>query len=308
MKYMNSPIVVVHQGLADYLKLCLLKARQYNPSTPIVLIGNEENRCLVDIIPDLTHVIPNQDDDDILWVKKNYKHRSRQTEKFELLCLYRWFFVRDFMKQNKIERCLHIDSDVLLYCDVWKAGEPLLKYGMTLARWGDGDQYNMLGHTCFINDLQLLNRFCNMIREYYTDQKKSQFLDNLHAILIEKKGCNGAISDMTFLKLFYDENSQSIGFIEDIVNDSTFDNRVTTCEGGYINNSRLFKKRMKKILFENKIPYCWNKTLQKNIRFHSIHFHGATKYMMKYFFQEKVNYYGFLLLERITLKWRKIFR
>ena len=306
---MNPPIIIVHQGFAEYLKLCLLKARQYNPSTPIVLIGNDENRCLLDVIPDLIHIIPDHNDCDILLLKKNYKHRNTQTEAlktFELICLLRWFFIRNFMKQNNIERCLHIDSDVLLFCDVWKAGEPFQKYGMTLAPWGDPN--NMIGHTCFINDLRLLEGFCNMVREYYVNPEKSRFLDEMYAgLLIKYKSSRFAISDMTFLKFFHDENPQLIGNVSDIVNDTTFDNRLTSCEGGYAANSRLLKNEMKKIIFENKIPYCRNNELQKMIRFHSIHFHGPMKYMMKYFFQENVHHYGNILLERTKIKLRKIF-
>ena len=308
---MNSPIIVVHQGVAEYLKLCLLKARQYNPSTPIVLIGDEENICLVDLIPDLTHVIPDHTNDDILTLKNNYKHRNTQTEAwktFELMCLMRWFFVRDFMKQNKIERCLHIDSDVLLFCDVWQAGEPFQKYGMTLAPWGD--TYNLMGHTCYINDLQLLDRYCNLIQDYYSDPEKSRFLDEtMYAkFLRREKGARFEVSDMTFLKILHDENPQLFGNVSDIVNGSTFDNRLTSCIGGWATNTRLIKDEMKKIIFENKIPYCWNKALQKKVRFHSVHFHGPMKYMIKYFFQEKVNYYGDILIERAKIKLRKLFQ
>jgi hypothetical protein len=305
---MNSPIIVVHQGVSEYLKLCLLKARQYNPSTPIVLIGNDENRCLLDVMPDLIHVIPDYNDCDVSMLKKNYKHRSLQTETFELICILRWFFVRDFMKRNNIERCLHIDSDVFLFCDVWQVGEPFMKYGMTLSPWGDSG--NMIGHTCFINDLQLLDRFCNMVQEYYSNPEKSQFLDQMYTInLRKKKNFRFSISDMTFLKLFCDENQHHIANISDIINDTTFDNRLTSCEGGYTANSRLIKEEMKKVIFENKIPYCWNKRLRKNIQFLSIHFHGPMKYLMKYFFQEDVHsYYGDILLERAKIKLRKIFR
>jgi hypothetical protein len=308
---MNLPIVIVHQGLAEYLKLCLLKARQYNPSTPIVLIGNDENRCLTELIPGLTHVTPDFDDDDILLFQKNYKHRSVQTDaskKFEMICFLRWFFVRDFMKRNRIERCLHIDSDVLLFCDVWQVGEAFSKYGMTLAPWGDKDDNNLIGHTCFINDRQLLDRFCDMLQEYFSNPEKSRFLDDMYADFINNKVCRFAITDMTMLKIFHDENPQLIGNVSDIVNLTTFDNRITSCEGGYVANTRLIKKEMKKILFENKIPYCWNHALQENIRFHSVHFHGSTKYMMKYFFHEEFTYYGALLRERIALKWQKVFR
>jgi hypothetical protein len=89
---MNPPVIVVHQGFTEYLKFCLLKARQYNPSTPIVLIGNDENQCLVDVVPDLTHIIQNQDTHDILLLKKKYRHRSKHGYFFELICLIRWFY------------------------------------------------------------------------------------------------------------------------------------------------------------------------------------------------------------------------
>ena len=301
----NVAIVVVHQGLSDYLKYCLLKAQQYNPTTPIVLIGNEENRCLLDVIPELIHIIPDQNTTDTKAFKNNYKHRSTEPETFELMCFLRWFFVRDFMKRNNIERCLHIDSDVLLFCDVWQAGEPYRTYGMTLSTWGNPNY--LMGHTCYINDYHLLDGFCQMLLDYFTNAEKSLFLDELF-VKLRINSEYTAISDMSLLKLFYDKNSQHMGKVSDIVNDTTFDYRLTSCEGGYLANSRLFKKEMKKIFFEDRFPYCWNTVLQKNIRFHSIHFHGNMKYMMKYFFMENVNYYGDILFERVRLKMRKFFR
>jgi hypothetical protein len=238
----DAPIIVVHQGYAEHLRLCLLKARQYNPLTPIVLIGNDENRCLRDEIPDLTHIIPDHNDSDILLLKKNYVNRSTQVESFELMCFLRWFFVRDFMRRNKIKRSLHIDSDVLLFCDVWQAGEPFEKYGMTVSPWGD--PCNMIGHTCFINDLHLLDRFCHMIQDYYSDPEKSRFLDEMYVSLRKNKKNRHAISDMTLLKFFHNENPQRVGNVSDIINGTTFDNRLTSCEGGYLANSRLFKNEV----------------------------------------------------------------
>jgi len=302
---MNSSIIVAHRGFAEYLKSCLLKARQYNPTTPIILIGDAENRCLLDIMPDLIHIIPDPDDPDILSFTKNYKHRSTEKASFELICFLRWFFVRDVMKRYNIKRCLHIDSDVLLFCDVWQAGEIFQQYGMTLASWGDTNY--LMGHTCYINDFYLLDKFCNMLIDHFSNPEKVRLLDELYEVLRKKKEY-AAISDMSLLKLFAATNPKSIGNVSDIINDSTFDNRLSSCEGGYVANSRLFKKEMKKIFFKNRIPYCRNKTLQKNIRFHSIHFHGNMKYMMKYFFLERVNYYGDILFERIKLKFRALFR
>ena len=294
---MDSPIVIVHQGIAEHLKLCILKARQFNPLTPIVLIGNEENRSLRDLVPNLTHVIPDDSNSEIQLLQKNYKHRSFLPESFELICIMRWLFIRDFMKQNGITRCLHIDSDVLLFCDVWQAGEPFRNFGMTLSEWGPDD---MMGHTCFINDITLLDKFCNMIQECYSNPERSLLLDEIHA----RKHW---ISDMTLLKLFYDEHSSSIGNIYEIVNHCAFDNFLASVENGYATNSRLFAKRMKKIVFEHGIPYCWNHSLKTKIQFHSIHFQGKMKYAMKHFYQGKVHW-GKIFLERVTLKLRSLFR
>lgn len=46
--------------------------------------------------------------------RKHYNHRSCNAQWFEMACLERWLYIRDYVRQNNISRFMHIDTDVLL--------------------------------------------------------------------------------------------------------------------------------------------------------------------------------------------------
>jgi hypothetical protein len=277
---MNRPIIVIHQGNPDYLRLCLLKAREINPQSPLVLLGDQNNAGLVNVVPKLQHELINMSGDAQKF-KTIYVHRSEYRYEFELICFQRWFVLRDFMKKRGFHSCLHLDSDVLLFSDISESGKRFDQYAMSLAHWGNPEK---MGHTNFINGIETLQEFCDFMLKLYTSKEYAEQLD-LHFLNNKWK----PVSDMTALGMFYDLCPTRIADICDIQDDSMFDDRITFVPDGFEKASRLLKKVMKSIYFtslrdQQGIPFYRHKNYPQGVRLLSLHFHGGTKYMMKHFF------------------------
>ena len=185
---------------------------------------------------------------------------------------------------------LHLDSDVLLYSEVEQAGKRFDDSAMSLAPWGECD---WIGHTCFINSPDILNEFVDFIFYLYEDKEGMKLRDKVFAEKTYK-----SFSDMTCLGLFRQRISYPIADMSQVIDNAVFDNLITSTHGIYERGSRYFKKDWKKIYFRDGIPYCRLKETGDSVRFHSLHFHGGTKYMIKHFAKEHIGTSALLAMIR----------
>ena len=112
------PIIVLHQGNHDYLRICLEQAKFTNPNSRIILLGDKKAQS---VAPDYVEFYDTKDYfNTAKEFSKVYKHHSTNYYEFELFCIQRWFIVNEFIQKNNIEYFLHLDSDVLLYADFEK--------------------------------------------------------------------------------------------------------------------------------------------------------------------------------------------
>jgi hypothetical protein len=272
------PIVFVHRGCPDYLKITLTKARQYNPDSPLILLGDSSNAHLVQEVAGLEFKPIRCDAGDCARFAKVYEHQSHLAEEFERFCIQRWILLRDLMSQNNWNRLLYLDSDVLLYSDVEQSGKRFDDSALSLARWLGGSAW--CGHTCFINHSDVLGEFVDLLFELYTTAEGKRLREKY----ITEKLC--WISDMTCFYFFRQRTSRPIANLTDVIDNAVFDDRISDTHGIYEKASRLLKKDMKSVFFKDSIPYCRLKESGENIRFFSFHFHGGMKYMIKYFAAE----------------------
>jgi len=296
---MPRPIVVIHKGNPDYLKLVLLKAREFNPLSPILLLGNEDNACLTEIVSKLEHETIRLNEN-AKKLEKIYHHRSELSHEFELFCFQRWMLLRDAMKQRGWDHCLHLDSDVLLFSDISESGKRFDPFEMSLANWYGNCQWHNMGHTNFINGMDIMNEFCDFLLELFSSKECAGQLDHIAA---NSKYSN--ISDMTALGLFRSKSPQRFADFNEIIDNGVFDISCHTLDGGYkpMFFHWLIKKNQKDFRFRNGIPYCRNLEKSIDVRFHSIHFHGPTKYMIKYYYPGKpIRIFGKMFLERLSAK------
>ena len=157
------PIIVLHKGSSDYLKICLAQAKFSNPNSRIILLGDETNETLAKQVGAEHYLICNYFSKAQEFAKI-YKHYSTNPYDYELFCFQRWFVVDEFINSEGLDKFLHIDSDVLLYADFSKELEFIdfiNNYDLTYS--------HVSAHTSFFNSRRALCEFCNFIFEIFSD-------------------------------------------------------------------------------------------------------------------------------------------
>ena len=103
----SYPIIVLHKGSSDYLKICLAQAKFSNPNSRIILLGDETNETLAKQVGAEHYLICNYFSK-ALEFEKIYKHYSTNSYNFELFCFQRWFVVDEFINSEGLDKFLHI--------------------------------------------------------------------------------------------------------------------------------------------------------------------------------------------------------
>ena len=110
------PIIFIHNRNNDYLSVSLWKVRQTNPDSEIILIGDSQNAHFGMMV---THVHKKQFSKGADQLARHFVNFSTNPHDFELICLQRWMILEEYMKAKGMDSCLYIDSDVLLFDDVF---------------------------------------------------------------------------------------------------------------------------------------------------------------------------------------------
>ena len=260
------PVVFIHKGNSAYLYNTFFQLRATNPSILAYLIGTKESAAYQ---PWIKHADIHRFEKEATAFGEIYQHFSTNSVDFELMCIQRWFVLKEFMVQYNIQKCLYLDSDVLLYEDVQVLAEKYGHAGMTLC--------GISGHTNFI-DKDVLIDFCNFIYSIYTGSDAHADLDAYYKAFILKHGAGG-VSDMTLLTKYMEAKPNNVSNIY-------FTKGATTFDPAFEVGHEYFVMQGKGKFFEfvNKVPYGILKESNQRIRFNTIHFQGANaKKKMKTF-------------------------
>ena len=276
----SYPIIVLHKGSSDYLKICLAQAKFSNPNSRIILLGDETNETLAKQVGAEHYLICNYFSK-ALEFEKIYKHYSTNSYNFELFCFQRWFVVDEFINSEGLDRFLHIDSDVLLYADFSKELEFIdfiNNYDLTYS--------HASAHTSFFNSRRALCEFCNFIFEIFSDDsfvaqfEKSPDNDKIYFKQGELElSLIKPLSDMTLVYFFTKLNRlkcldfTKVDFQNSCVNDNFSSNSMLCSSFGNICYT----------VFDNcNIPYFIDTrdSVPKLLKMHSIHFQGWKKGLM----------------------------
>ena len=266
-------IVIIHMGFAKYLLYVLRQIKITNPNSKIFLISDKENKkySKYSTFVDISKIQSLESKS----FKENYIHLGKSSPNYEMFCMLRWIILRDFMREYNIKECLHIDSDILIFSDLNKALNPFSNYKISLA--------HNLALTMHIKDIEILNEFSKYLLFKYTNENELNKLKDMYYKTDRvNNGVAGSISDMDISREFFSRVKEPIGDLSEIVNDSIFDSAIVYGESEF----EMLKKgkyKLKKIFFENKIPFC-NYILNgenKKIKFHSLHLLTWTKLFIK---------------------------
>lgn len=257
---MNKVIFYVHKGNPDYLKESIKFSKARNKKINLILLGDESNRDLCERWENLKNLESTMLNE----FKERYVHMSTNIESYEFFCFARWFYILEYMKQNKIDQAGYIDSDVLL-CDIpdyiWKED-----YCYTANS----------GHTSFFK-YDAIEKLCNFFLESYSNSSCLEELKE-HFKLIEKTSGIGGICDMTLISKFALLNNYRDLFV--INNLEIFDHNIG-CSDNYQYNNGM------KVLFYKDNNYYYRIGMSSLlIKCNSMHFQGDAKTMMKYIYRD----------------------
>lgn len=279
---MNIPIIIVHRGDTFYLKLVLEQIRLFNPHTRICLISDAstDKYCFVE------HYNIDDYSKGADAFKMAYIHMSSNPYDYELICFQRWFCIRDFVKTQKIENFLCMDSDVLLYCNIDEVMQQYISYDFTTC--------NKQGPGCALFNISSISDFCEYMMSMYTEDILLNKMESMYQEIIDNKQLGG-VCDMVAFVWFQDNTKCNVIDIAIPTNGACFDGCITWGQGFEMEDGK------KKVYWIDNLPYGKLMNDQSLVRFYCLHFQGRSKYSMyKYIVDEhKVHHSGFLY----NLKW-----
>jgi len=262
----SFPIIFIHRGDSFYLKYAFSNAHKFNPNARIILLGENVTQY-----PDFVEYYDiNSFSKSLQKFRKIYKHYSYNNEEIERFCIERWLILNDFLKKEKIQKCLTLDSDVLLYVDAEKDSDKFAEYDFTLA-------HHSSGGLMYINNTNTIDKLSDYIFMLFSTEKGKEKLLSFWEPF-RKKNDGGGVNDMLLLGWFYETMPKKIGEISDIIDDSTYDTMINGTQ-----QSTVMNEGIKKIDFIDGLPYCTLKKSKKKVCMCCLHFQGPTKFYMKYF-------------------------
>lgn len=200
----------------------------------------------------------------------NYEHMSTNPVEFEKACFLRFFILKEFMQRNNFNKIFHIDSDVLLYTTI---EDHVQRFNTDFTLSNSQHIANSFLSLNFVQD------FCKKIHEVYTKKEDHFWFRDMKKIYnrMSLEGRPGGIVDMSYLEQYKKRNEcnelkLTCGEMTEIKDDRVFDFSMKHNKGGF-----QMKDGVKNITFVDKIPFCYNEELQKNVQFLSLHFLGNTK-------------------------------
>lgn len=259
------PVVFIHSGDSPHLVYALAQAAASNPSSPIILLGDDANAHYAQVehhrLSDYFVAATS--------FARVYQHFSTHPESFELICFQRWFALDEFMTRHRIERCVYLDSDVLLYADVTSEMDKFRQFDFTLC-------WNTIGCVFFVNRREGLDQLCRFITDTYAT-KNSYTYDRMvaHYATRLKHDLPGGVCDMTALQLYSEQYFGSVGEASYVIDGSVYDPNINVPHPGFE-----MENDVKKVSWENGVPYGTYVRTGERVRFNSLHFNGSAKKLM----------------------------
>lgn len=194
-------IVIIHNGFAKYVVYALKKLKETNKNSNIFLISNNNYKkyskysTFVNINDCLK--------DDAKLFKSKYIHLGKSDLNYEMFCMQRWIILKDFMKEYSINECFYMDSDILIYSDLYEALIPFNDYKISLA--------HNLGLSMYIKSVNILDEFSKFLLFKYTNENEINKLKEMYYNTGRvSNGVAGSISDMDISREFFSKFDKGI--------------------------------------------------------------------------------------------------
>ena len=258
------PIIIVHTGDSFYLEPALCQARKFNPGNHIYLISDQST----DHYEYVEHINISEYMTSAEKLAKVYIHMSINPYHYELFCMQRWFVIMEFAQKHQLSHFLCIDSDVMLYCQVDEVFTKWKDYDLTICQ-PEGPQYTLF-------NIRSLTKFCHFIYSHYAEEEKLEEVKEWHR--------HRGISDMTFFTYFSKQPDVRVFNTAQVVDGTCFEFNMKIPQGFEM------KGRIKRIYWQDGIPYGREMATGNLIRFNALHFQGGIKHKLNQYIYRDLSF------------------
>ena len=200
----SVPVVFIHQQNSDHLKYSLAQAKASNPRSTVFLLGDDSNSQH----PCVEHHHFRDYFTGAAEFEDVYKHYSTHSPDFERLCFQRWFILRDFLTAHRIEQCVYLDSDVMLYGNVTEDMAKFRLFDFTVC-------WNTIGCVLFVNRVEGLVNFCQFIMDIYTKKDEYHYDKMVANFAVRRRHqLMGGATDMTAFELYGELNFGQVATVQ----------------------------------------------------------------------------------------------
>jgi len=290
---MLIPTIIFHLGSQDYVSTCIKQAEYYD--NKVILIGDNGNKELCKNHYDFNKLKNDYNDK----FHSNYQHISPNNEAFEKICIERWISVYNLMKKEKILKAFVCDSDVLIYTNISDIVNKYYKNDIYISTTSSKIKVSA---AMSIWTQDKLKEFIDFITHFYLNNDWD-YIVNYWNEYPDK--LSGGISDMYLLYCFLTKtnfndnhfvltkNNLSIEYdLSQVINNAFFDNSIDLDSDAFSLNKweqenhdfniDNIENKIKKVVWNEDKPLCFNINLLQNCNVNSLHFHGCKKLMDKY--------------------------
>jgi len=267
MKSETGPVIVFfYRGWRSCLDVAIEQAHVSNPSVPIyVLTDNPERVPVTAIAVPFARYYSRANE-----FARQYVHMSSNPHDFELACLQRWFVIHEWMVENSISSIIHLDGDVLLWCDVTELAAKIAPAQMTITgAWSP--------HGTYVMSPGILQELCDFIVMHYVDPSRLDSMKERYQREHVATGTLGGIHDMLFFLWFAQANPTRVRDLGLPTNGFAFDMNMEVSEG-----YKMFFG-MKHICWKDGLPHALPVDGSSPVRLGILHFCGVNKAYMGVF-------------------------
>ena len=211
------PIVFFHSGnIPGYLIRSVNQALIYNKNVVLITDTSSEHLKIKQYLID-------QLNEGVATFEDKYVHMSSNSVSFELICIKRWFLLRNYMNKYNIDVCYYSDSDVMIYDNLTAVYSFYKEFDAAYTMTEYQENYRWSASACCsFWKRETINRFCDFILDLYSTSKIEKLKQkwNYH----QQNNIPGGICDMTLLYLF----TKEINFypLSKVVNNFNFRCRI----------------------------------------------------------------------------------